>query len=310
MQHIPGRLTARIARAGNAALGAVAGGLVVLLLKAARRTDPEWMSAFAGRFLRRLGPWLPEHKVGRANLTAAFPEKPAGEIDDILAGVWTNLGRVGAEYAHLDRLWDYDPTGGSNGRIEASAEDIARFESLRASGQPSLFFTAHLANWELPALAAATHGLDATILYRRPNIGNVAEAINRIRAVNMGTLIATGPDAVFRVAGALERGGHVGMLVDQHFSRGVDVEFFGRRCKANPLIARLARNFECPIYGTRVIRLPQHRFRVELAGPLEPPRAADGRIDIAGTMQAITSVIETWVREYPDQWLWLHRRWR
>ena len=58
--------------------------------------------------------------------------------------------------------------------------------------------------------------------------------------------------------------------------------FFGRRCKANPLIARLARHFECPIHGTRVIRLPGHRFRIELTEAIAPPRASDGRIDVAG----------------------------
>ena len=60
--------------------------------------------------MRRLGPWLPEHRVGRANLAAAFPEKSPAEIEQILRGVWDNLGRVGAEFAHLDRLWDYDPS--------------------------------------------------------------------------------------------------------------------------------------------------------------------------------------------------------
>jgi KDO2-lipid IV(A) lauroyltransferase len=60
----------------------------------------------------------------------------------------------------------------------------------------------------------------------------------------------------------------------------------------------------------RIIRLPGHRFRAELTDAIEPLRAADGRIDIAGTMQVITTVVEGWVREYPDQWLWLHRRWR
>jgi KDO2-lipid IV(A) lauroyltransferase len=101
------------------------------------------------------------------------------------------------------------------------------------------------------------------------------------------------------------------MLVDQHFTKGVEVNFFGRPCKANPLIALLARQVECAIIGLRVIRLPDgNRFRGEITEPLEPPRDADGRIDVKGTMQAITAVIEGWVRECPQQWLWLHRRWR
>jgi Kdo2-lipid IVA lauroyltransferase/acyltransferase len=104
---------------------------------------------------------------------------------------------------------------------------------------------------------------------------------------------------------------HVGMLVDQHFTKGVDVTFFGRPCKANPLIALLARQIECPIHGMRVVRLPDgNSFWGEMTDPIDPPRDAEGRIDIDGTMQAITTVIEGWVREHPEQWLWLHRRWR
>jgi hypothetical protein len=72
---------------------------------------------------------------------------------------------------------------------------------------------------------------------------------------------ATAPAPV-RAARALERGPHVGMLVDQHFTQGVDVTFFGRRCNANPLIARLARHFDCPIRGIRAIRLPRGSFRL------------------------------------------------
>jgi KDO2-lipid IV(A) lauroyltransferase len=76
------------------------------------------------------------------------------------------------------------------------------------------------------------------------------------------------------------------------------------------MIARLARAFECPIYGTRIVRLRGHRFRYELVGPIETPRNAAGRIDVVRTMQLITSTIEEWIREYPEQWLWLHHRWR
>jgi KDO2-lipid IV(A) lauroyltransferase len=100
------------------------------------------------------------------------------------------------------------------------------------------------------------------------------------------------------------------MLVDQYYVKGVEVTFFGRRCMANPLIAKLARQTECPIHGTRIIRLPGGGFRGEITDEIPPVRNASGRIDVPGTMQAITTVIEGWVREHPEQWLWLHRRWR
>ena len=89
--------------------------------------------------------------------------------------------------------------------------------------------------------------------------------------------------------GVLERGGHLGMLIDQHFTRGVVVDFLGRPALANPILGKFARRFDCPVHGVRVVRLPGHRFRLELTPPLDLPRDADGEIDVAGAMQAMTA---------------------
>jgi KDO2-lipid IV(A) lauroyltransferase len=293
--------------AGDATLGALTAGM----LRAIRLTDRKRMANVAGGFMRALGPRLKEHEIGRANLAAAFPEKSAAEIDTILRGVWDNLGRVAAELAHIDRLQIFRPEEHGAGDILYTPETYDRFQELRRDGKPALIFAAHLGNWELPALVATRYQLDTTVLYRRPNMGAVSDAVIRIRQGSMGTLVATGLDAPVRLARELEAGGHVAMLVDQHYVNGADVTFFGRPCKANPFLARLARQVDAPIHGARVVRLPDsHHFRVDLTPPIAPVRDAEGRIDIAGTMQAITSVIEGWVREYPEQWLWVHRRWR
>lgn len=290
--------------------GAILGGLAVGLLSVTRYFDPDKTANFFASITRRIGPWLPENRIGRANLTAAFPEKSPAEIDTILNGVWDNLGRVGAEFAHLDHIWNLDVEHPERGRIELGADTSEKFERLRNDGKGALIFASHLANWELPALAAPAYGLESAILFRRPNIAAADRAIQDMRAVNMGTMIATTHDAPLRLAQALQKGVHVGMLVDQYFGRGVEVTFFGRKTKANPLLARLARQIECPIHGVRVVRLPGHRFRTELSDEIVPVRDATGQIDVQGTMQAITTVIEGWVREHPEQWLWLHRRWR
>src|SRR5579862_7086 len=305
------RMKRRLRRSAKRAAETLSGALAVGLLEGLRLVDPDRMANFAGRLMRRLGPLLSEHKLGRANLAAAFPEKSAAEIDAILMGVWENLGRVGAEFAHLDRLWDYDAAHPERrGRIELAASDIERFERLKADGKPALIFAAHLANWELPAVCAATYDLDSAILYRRPNIAGIDRWLRRTRAASMGALIPTGLDAPVKIAAALGRGAHVGMLVDQYYVRGVKVMFFGRRTRANPLLARLAQHFDCPIHGVRAIRLPGNRFRAEITDAIAPARDAQGNLDIAGTMQVITGVVEDWIREYPEQWLWLHRRWR
>jgi KDO2-lipid IV(A) lauroyltransferase len=304
------RWSKRTASSLKAIFATVAGRLAAWLLRAIRRTDPDRVADRSAAILRRIGPFLPEHRTGRANLAAAYPDKSAAEIEAILRGVWDNLGRVAAEYAHLDRLWDYDLARPAPGRIEISPESRERFLRLRDDGKPALGFAAHLGNWELSAVAAAACGMDSAALYRAPNIGPVATAVLALRGPNMGTLIPTGIGAPSAVAAALRRGQHVGMLVDQFFHQGVEVEFFGRRCKANPMIARLARHFDCPIHGTRVIRLPSHRFRIELTEAIVPPRDSDGQVDVQATTQLITTIVEGWVREHPEQWLWLHRRWR
>jgi KDO2-lipid IV(A) lauroyltransferase len=287
---------------------AAAGRIAVVLLKAIRRFDRGRASDLAAAFTRRVGPFMREHRTGRANLAAAFPDKSGAEIERILAGVWDNLGRVAAEFAHLDHLCSGDPM--KRDFIDYDDASIERFFRLRGDGKPALVFAAHLANWELPAIIAHSDGLPTTVLYRRPNLGAVADAVIAIRAGQMGEMEPTGLQAPIKLARALQAGRHVAMLVDQHYVKGVEVTFFGRKCLANPLIAMLARQVECPIHGTRVIRLPGHRFRAEISEEVAPARDADGRIDVQGTMQAITSVIEGWVREHPEQWLWLHRRWR
>ena len=286
----------------------VAGASVLLLLRGVRRLDRVKVSNFAARLMRNVGPLLPEHRIGRANLKAAFPEKSDAEIETILRGVWDNLGRVTVEFAHIDRLAEGDPWHRTF--IDYDAGSIERFLGLREDGKPALVFAAHLGNWELPALISAADGLETSVLYRRPNLGAVADAIFALRAGQMGELVPTSMFAPIQLARALDAGRHVAMLVDQHYTRGVEVTFFGRVCKANPLIAMLAREVECPIYGTRVIRLPGNRFRGEISEEVKPARDAQGRIDVQGTMQAITDVVEAWVREHPQQWLWLHRRWR
>ncbi len=294
--------------AAKSAIDPFTRALVTLIFQAVRRADRIWISDVFARGARTIGPWLPEHRIGRANLSAAFPEKSPAEIERILAGVWDNLGRVAAEFAHLDRLTVGDPYNLPYLKFDAVAKE--RFDRIRDDGKPALVFAAHLANWELPAIMAAAWGLDAMVLYRRPNVGAIADAVLAIRQGSMGTLVPTSGEAPIRLARALEDKRHVAMLVDQHYEKGVEVTFFGRRCRANPLLAKLAAHVEAPIHGTRIIREPGGRFRGEVTDEIAPARDAEGRIDIQGTMQAITSVIEGWVREHPEQWLWLHRRWR
>jgi KDO2-lipid IV(A) lauroyltransferase len=302
-----------MSRGFKAVLDATAGSLTVGLLNAIRHTDRRRMADLAGAFMRKIGPLFKvnEHRIGRAQLRAAFPEKSDAEIEKILGGVWDNLGRIAIEFAHLDEFCVDGFGQQTPDVITYPAESKERYDQLMKSGKATIGFAAHLANWELPGVGAKLIGAKSAVLYRRPNIAAIDKIIVKLREPLMGELIPTGLDAPVKLARLLQSGIHVGMLADQHFTRGVEVTFFGRPCVANPLIAMLARQTELPIYGMRVVRKPDgNSFWGEVSDPVEPVRDAGGRVDIKGTMQAITAVIEGWVRQYPEQWLWLHRRWR
>ena len=275
-----------------------------------RRLPSGPTAAIAAASLRTMGPLIPEHRVGRENLAAALPEKSPAEIEGILRGVWDNLGRFGAELTQLDRICGAGPGKRSGGRIVMDEATLEHFERRRLDRKPALIFSAHLANWELPALVARAYGVDVAALVRAQRHSAITDAVARARSQDVGAYIYAGINSPARIKTATDRGADIAVLIDQHFADGIAVDFFGRRCKVAPILGRLARSLEWPIKGIRAIRLPDQRFRVEVVGPIDPPRDARGRTDVAATMQTVTSVVEGWVREYPDQWLWLHRRWR
>lgn len=293
-----------------AAVNAVIGFLAAGLFRLIRRADPNWSVKLAGKAARGLGRYLPQHKIGLRNLTAAFPGISDDDKESILRGVWENLGRTAAEYAHFDKLWQPKAADETSGYVEYSDGSSDRFLALRDQNKPALLFAAHLGNWEIPALVAAANDLKLAVVFRRPNVGQIAELIGRVRGLGMGRLISADHGVAIAAARALENGMHVAMLCDQHSVNGIPVQFFGQACKVNPLIARLANHFDADIHGARAIRLGDGHYRVELTEAMKPIRRAKGKVDVSATMQMITSCIEQWVREHPSQWLWLHRRWK
>jgi KDO2-lipid IV(A) lauroyltransferase len=298
------------ARHWLSSLEAIGGRIVVLFMHVVRHFDLKQSSNAAGWAMRKIGPRLRGHRTARAQLMAAYPEKTKDEIEKILAGMWDNLGRVCVEYAHLGRLWHYDATDPQHSRITIDAETYERCLRIQKENRPALMFGAHLANWELPSHAGRAGGRQVVLVYRPLHIGPITDELTRIRMGCVASLIPADRDTPFRIRKALRRGWIVGMLVDQHYGPGIEVTFFNRRCKVNALLARSARLFNCPIHGTRVIRLPDGRFRFEVTEALDLPRDVEGKVDVAATMQMVTSVIEGWIREHPEQWIWLHRRWR
>ncbi|WP_282568242.1 lipid A biosynthesis lauroyl acyltransferase [Bosea sp. AAP35] len=284
-------------------------GLIRALFAFLRLLGPERSSDLGGWLLRTASPLIPVNRIALANIRVAFPGMAEPEVRRIARGAWENLGRTAAEYAHLKTLFDYDHLNpDAPSRVEV--EGIEHFTALKDDAKPGLIFSAHLGNWELPAICAQAYDLDTTAVFRAPNDPAIAAVVHEIRSGAMGGLAAAKQGAAFAMQGVLERNGHLGMLIDQHFTRGVVVPFMGRPALTNPIMGKFARRFECPVHGVRVIRLPHQRFKLELTPPLDLPRDAQGEIDVQGAMAMMSAVVEGWVREHPEQWLWMHRRWR
>ncbi|WP_283194419.1 lipid A biosynthesis lauroyl acyltransferase [Rhizobium sp. AN80A] len=262
---------------------------------------------FIDWLMRKIGPKMKRHKLILANLRNAFPEKSDEEINQIALGSWANMGRLAAEYVFLDRLFDFDPEKSEPGRVEVSGIPI--FLDLLENPRPFIVFTGHTGNFELLPVAGAAFGLYVSVLFRPPNNPYVAQKVFDFRSARMGKLVPSHAGSSFALARQLEAEQGVGVLVDQKFGRGLKTEFFGRPVKTNPLLGKLVRQFNCEVYPARCIRLPGNRYRLEIEPKVELPRDANGNLDLTATAQLLNDKVESWVREYPEQWLWYHDRW-
>ena len=260
-------------------------------------------SALGGALARALGPRLAISERARINIARALPELTPEDIARIVSGMWDNLGRVAAEYPHLERIRVYQ----EGGRVEVvGAETVDR---LRDDGRPGIFFSGHIGNWEIVSLAATQHGLPLDRVYRAANNRLVEWLYRRGRAAVAGALIPKGPAGARRLLKSLRDGKHLGMLVDQKMNDGIAVPFFGRAAMTATAPAELALRFDCPIVPARVERLKGARFRITIEPPLEFEQSGERAADVAAIMARVNVVIERWVRERPEQWLWLHNRW-
>lgn len=260
-------------------------------------------SALGGRLLRVIGPRLGgANRRALRNLDLAMPGLPAEDKARIMAGMWDNLGRVIAEYAHLDHLWDEE-----SGRITVVHKE--RIQPLIEDGRTGIVFSGHIANWELAGVGAAKNGLPLDIVYRAPNNPLVNWLIARARRRNGGLMIPKGSAGARTVVARMKDGGHIGMLLDQKLNDGIPVPFFGHMAMTAPAAALLALRFRCPMVPVQIERLDGARFRVTVEEPLPLPDTGDRQADVLAVMAMVNQCIERWVRERPEQWLWVHNRW-
>lgn len=267
---------------------------------AVRALPVDSASALGGLLGRAIGPLLPPHRVAAANLAMVFPEKTAAERRAILRGMWDNLGRTFFEYPHQSRLLEM-------GRVEYVGLEHVR--ALKDDGRPGLLWSGHLGNWEMVSGGAGLVGLVMHRIYRAPNNRRLDWLFRADRAQVEGELLPKGAAGAKRALILLRKGGHLGMMVDQKMNDGIAVPFFGRDAMTASALATMALVFDAPVVGARAIRLGGARFRVEATAPYTIASTGDRAADALRAMTEINARLETWIREYPEQWLWVHRRW-
>jgi KDO2-lipid IV(A) lauroyltransferase len=262
----------------------------------------DWASAIGGALARAIGPRLGISKRARLNITRALPELSRAEVEDIVAGMWDNLGRVAAEYPHLRKIRVFDPDG------PVETHGLENIDRAVAAGRRMIVFSGHIANWEIGMLAAVQYGVEVAQIYRAANNPVVDGMITRFRHIG-GELIPKGTVAARRALAVLRRGAHLTMLADQKMNDGIPVPFFGRPAMTATALAVFALRFDCDVLPARVERLGGARFRLTVFPPLPLGRSGDHHADVTGLMARVNQTLEEWIRDRPGEWFWLHRRW-
>lgn len=245
-------------------------------------------------------------RVAAANLAAVWSTGAAPGPTPSVRRVFRNFVRVAVEFALLPALIER--------RGVDDVVEVAGLEHLRAAmdaGKGGIIFSAHLGNWESLAAGAAAAGLRYHAVGREMDNPRLDRFLNERRGQYARSVIHK-DRALSRVARLLRDGEFVVMLIDQHAGRnGVWVDFLGRPASTFRAPAELAVRFGVPLlgaFGVRVDRSP--RFRLEFLPPVWADRAAEREAEVARLTQTMSNVIGDWVMRYPEQWNWLHRRWR
>ncbi|CAA7611876.1 Lauroyl/myristoyl acyltransferase [Candidatus Terasakiella magnetica] len=259
----------------------------------------DWASALGGGLARLVGPRLGVNRVARRNLARAFPQKTEAEIAAIISGMWDNIGRVAGEFPHLDQI--------AAQRVELIGGEY--IDLLRDDGQPGIFISGHLGNWEVSGAVAVARGLPLHLVYRAANNPWIEELYRKGRKTAAVALIQKGSEGARQALLALKNGQHLGMLVDQKMNDGVAIPFFGRDAMTAPAMAQFATRFKCPLVPARVERLGGANFRLTVQAPVDFPHTGDPHEDNRLLLIRINAQVEDWVRQHPEQWLWVHKRW-
>jgi KDO2-lipid IV(A) lauroyltransferase len=270
-------------RVESAAFAALIGVFRVLPVDAA--------SALGAFLARWLGPVLARRRddQARRNLARCIGH----DVGAIRRAMWAQAGRTFGELPHLKWLATH--------RVELVGRE--HLDAALASGRPVLLVAGHLGNWELLPFLAARLGLKLNAVARTASNEASERILARLRAGGAAEVIPKGQAGTRRLVRRLHAGEHFCFLVDQRFSEGIVVPFFGMPAKTTPAAAALAIRHHGTVLPVRCERLGGAHFRVTVEPPIDLNWGAEA------ATAAINARLEAWIRARPDQWLWTHRRW-
>ncbi|MGA3370513.1 MAG: lysophospholipid acyltransferase family protein [Terracidiphilus sp.] len=245
-------------------------------------------------------------RVGERNLELALPELSPEDRDSILRRLFRYLGWQLVEFCRMTRYT------AENTRGWMRTEGLEHYLAAEARGKGVLIVTGHLGAWELSSFYHSLMGHPMGMVIRRLDNRRLDEYVNRIRCLH-GNRVLHKDDFARGLLTAMRLGETVGILMDTNMTppQGVFVEFFGRQaCTASGLARVALKTGAAVLPGFMLWEEAEHRYVLHFGPQLVFERTADEEADIVAVTQQCTSVIESWIRRYPDQWLWIHRRWK
>jgi Kdo2-lipid IVA lauroyltransferase/acyltransferase len=244
--------------------------------------------------------------VGMRNLEMAMPEKSEKERTRILRGEFKSLGRELAELCQFPRYTL------ENVEQVVVYDGLENFEKAYARKKGVLFLTAHLGGWELSAFVHSLHGHWLHVVMRPMDNPYLDRMLQGYRMMH-GNKTVNKDDFVRGLLAAMKAGEAVGILMDTNMTppQGIFVDFFGiPACTASGLARIALRTDAAVVPGFTIWDEALGKYRLRFDPALTLIRTGDLEADITANTQLFTKVIEDYVREYPDQWLWVHRRWK
>lgn len=276
----------------------------VKLLSIPPRSVARSIGAFIGRLALLLTPRLAG--VGDLNLRLAFPAKSAAERQQILRKLYRNLGWLLAEFCQMPR---YTP---ETTRSFIRYEGLEHYLAARDEGKGVLILTGHLGAWELSSFYHSLMGHPMSIVIRRLDNPLVDSLVNHIRCLH-GNQVLHKDDFARGLLASMRRGETVGILMDTNMTppQGSFVDFFGQSACTGTGLARIAMKTGARVLpGFLLWEEATQQYVLRFGAPLCVATGGDVEADAIANTALFTKVIEDYVRQYPDQWLWVHRRWK